>query len=350
MTLDLLLRPGGRPAKAVIIALAFSFITVSSSLVVAFQIGDYLWGASLILAVIYCPLFIIGILYTIRDVYGPDAPPIWSIAIAVVLGCVLTQAMNLFITEEVFGLHSPPDKTYWHKLAYAREFTLGWMLGMAAWYMTRRAEVRAAELEEAQGAGRELQARSAEARLQALQAQVEPHFLFNTLAHVKWLYRRDPQNGRRMLDRFLDYLHGALPRMRQSGTTLEQEVQLARAYLDIQQFRIGQRLDFEIEVPEELARLKFPPLMLITLVENAIKHGIAPQVGGGTIRIRAGADERTLRIEVRDTGAGLRQSGGTGIGLANVRARLAALFGSAGRLIVEPNVPQGVVSAIEIPR
>ncbi|MGE5617004.1 MAG: sensor histidine kinase, partial [Bacillota bacterium] len=183
-----------------------------------------------------------------------------------------------------------------------------------------------------------------------LQAQVEPHFLFNTLAHVKSLYRRDPERGRRMLDRFLDYLAAALPRVRQATTTLAEELELARAYLDIHQLRIGGRLAFAIEVPQEIASLRFPPLMLLTLVENAIKHGIAPQTEGGMIVIRARADDSVLRIEVRDTGAGLREVAGAGMGLANVRARLVALFGAGARVVIEPNLPSGVVAAIEIPR
>jgi len=156
--------------------------------------------------------------------------------------------------------------------------------------------------------------------------------------------------GRRMLDRLLDYLQAALPRVRQATTTLEEELELARAYLDIQQIRVGDRLAFAIEVPGEIAQLRFPPLMLLTLVENAIKHGIAPQTEGGTIVIRAHADANVLRIEVRDTGAGLRTAAGSGMGLANVRARLAALFGAGARLVIEPNIPSGVVAAIEIPR
>jgi signal transduction histidine kinase len=350
MTLDALLRPGGRPAKAFVMALAFSFLTIASSILVALQIQDYLWGFTLVAASIYTPLIILGLAYGIGWIGGARLSPIVTLALAVVLGCFLAQVVNLYISEEWCDLRAPPEKTYMYKLLYAREYMLAWGMGFAAWYMTRRMDMRAAELGEAETAGSALQAYSAEARLQALQAQVEPHFLFNTLAHVKWLYRRDPRSGRRMLERFLDYLRAALPRMRQATTTLEQEIELARAYLDIQQLRIGQRLEFDIEIPEGVGGHAFPPLMLITLVENAIKHGIAPQVGGGTIRICAGADERVLRIEVRDTGAGLKQGGGSGIGLANVRARLAALFGSAARLVVEPNVPHGVVSAIEIPR
>ena len=160
----------------------------------------------------------------------------------------------------------------------------------------------------AQVAREQLRASTAEGHLQGLQAQVEPHFLGNPLANVKWLYRRDPESGRRMLDRLVDYLHAALPQVRQATTTLEQELRLAQAYLDIQQLRIGGRLAFSIDVPDEIARLNFPPLLLQPLVENSIKHGIAPQTDGGVIDPRR-ADERTLRIEVRDTGRGLRSEG-----------------------------------------
>jgi len=293
---------------------------------------------------------ILGVGYGVWGVLGARLPAGWGLGIAVVGGCVAAQALSLFISEELLGLDPHPGKGYLYRLGLIRGPMLWWIIAAAAWYTTKRADARAAEVSRARLAGDELRASTAEARLQALQAQVEPHFLFNTLAHVKWLYRRDPGQGRRMLDRLLDYLHAALPRVRQSATTLEQELQLTRAYLDIHQLRIGGRLSVAIEVPEEIARLRFPPLMLLTLVENAIKHGIAPQTEGGTIAIRALADTRQLRIEVRDTGAGLQHSAGTGMGLANVRERLTALFGAGARLVIEPNLPHGVVAAIEIPR
>src|SRR5258708_10173426 len=119
---------------------------------------------------------------------------------------------------------------------------LWWALGAAAWYFLKRGELHAAEVSRAEIAAEQLRASTAEARLQALQAQVEPHFLFNTLAHVKWLYRRDPERGRHMLDRFLDYLQAPLPRVGQSAPTLEQELQLPHAHLAIQQLSIGDRL------------------------------------------------------------------------------------------------------------
>ena len=350
MDLKTLLQPGGDPWKAIPYALAFSLLGASGPLVVAVQYRDWLWAWDVVALSIVVPLMILGLGYTLWALFGARLAPAVGLGIAVVAGCVLAQALCLYVTEQLLGFEPHPGKGYLYRLGLIRGALLWWIIAAAAWYTVKRADVRAAEVSRAQLAGDELKASTAEARLQALQAQVEPHFLFNTLAHVKWLYRRDQERGRRMLERLLDYLHAALPRVRQAATTLDQELQLTRAYLDIHQLRIGGRLAVTIEVPEEIARLHFPPLMLLTLVENAIKHGIAPQTEGGTIAIRAYADDRQLRIEVRDTGAGLQQAAGTGMGLANVRERLTALFGAGARLVIEPNLPHGVVAAIEIPR
>ncbi len=345
-----LLSPGGDPFRLIPWMLAISVLGGSGQLVIALQYGDYLWAVNQFAFNVYCPLLILAAAWSLWALLGTRLPAGWALALAVVAGCLAAQVAMLAWHEWLFGPERYPGKGYVYQLSMVRGPLLWWGLVGAAWWVTRRATHRAAEVTRVELAAEELRARTAEARLQALQAQVEPHFLFNTLAHVKWLYRRDPGGGRTMLDRLLDYLQAALPRVRQSTTTLEQELQLAQAYLDIQQIRIGGRLAFSIEVPDEIARLRFPPLMLLTLVENAIKHGIAPQTEGGTIGIVARADDRRLRIEVRDTGAGLSKSAGSGMGLANVRARLTALFGAGARLVIEPNVPHGVVAAIEIPR
>ena len=348
MDLKSLLQPGGKPLKAVPYMLAYSVIGASGPLVVSVQYRDWLWGAAVMTHAIQGALVLLLAGYCVWWLVGRRISTPLALGIAVVAGCMVSQLLAMYVTEELLGLTY--EKPFLYRFGLVRGPLLWWALAAAAWYVVKRGEEHAAELSRAELAGEDLRASTAEARLQALQAQVEPHFLFNTLAHVKWLYRSDRERGRRMLDRFLDYLQAALPRMRGSSTTLEEELQLARAYLDLQQLRIGGRLAFSIDVPEAIGELRFPPLMLITLVENAIKHGIAPQLEGGTIGIRARADERVLRIEVRDTGAGLRQAAGTGIGLANVRARLAALFGAGARLVIEPNLPHGVVAAIEIPR
>jgi len=350
--MDLLasLQPPGRPFRAIPYALAVSFAGVSGSLVVALQYTDYLWAMTNVTFAVLAPFLVLGALAALQHSAGSRLPPPVALGLAVVAGCLATQLTCLFLTENVLGLEPHPEKGYLYRVGLVRGPLLFWALAAAAWYAVKHAEFRERELARAELAADALRAGTAEARLQALQAQVEPHFLFNTLAHVKWLYRRDPVRGRRMMASFLDYLQAALPRVRQASTTLEQELQLARAYLDLQQLRIGERLEFAIDVPQEIASLRFPPLMLLTLVENAIKHGIAPQPEGGHIGIRANADDRRLRIEVRDDGAGLRQASGGGMGLSNVRERLVALFGAGARLVIEPNVPHGVVAAIEIPR
>ena len=349
MDLKSLLQPGGDPLRPIPWLLALSLAGNVGMLMVSLQYRDYLWAAATLLWVVYTPLFLLAAAYATWALFGARLPAALGLALAVIAGCFAAQAFSLYVNEDFLGLghHGKPLA---YRLGMVRAPLLWWGLAAAAWYAVKSAAHRASELEREELAADELRAGNAQARLQALEAQVEPHFLFNTLAHVKWLYQRDPQRGRHMLDRFLDYLQAALPRVRQSATTLEQELELARAYLDLQQLRIGERLEFSIDVPPDIAALRFPPLMLLTLVENAIKHGIAPQPGGGSIGIRAQADERVMRIEVRDTGAGLRQAAGTGIGLANVRARLVALFGAGARLVIEPNLPRGVVAAIEIPR
>jgi signal transduction histidine kinase len=188
-----------------------------------------------------------------------------------------------------------------------------------------------------------------EAQLQSLRAQIEPHFLFNTLANVQQLYRTEPERGRRMLGNFIAYLRAALPQMRHDETTLDQEVDLARAYLEVLQVRMGARLKVCFDISKDLAALAFPPLALSTLTENAIKHGLNPLPEGGAIEITARAEDGRLKVSVADTGAGLQHNSGTGAGLANLRARLAALYGDAGNLAFEANVPRGIRATIAVP-
>ncbi len=162
-----------------------------------------------------------------------------------------------------------------------------------------------------------------EAKLQALQAQVEPHFLYNTLASVQALTEVDPARAHAMTGHLIQYLRNALPKMRESISTVGQEVELVRAYLNILQMRMGKRLTFDIAVPESLLATPFPPLMLPSLVENAIKHGLEPQREGGSVIITAQAQDGKLRLVVSDTGRGFGDTVGAGVGLENIRERLA---------------------------
>ena len=188
-----------------------------------------------------------------------------------------------------------------------------------------------------------------EARLQLLQAQVEPHFLFNTLANVQHLVETDAPSATRMLESLIKYLRAALPQMREGATNLGREVDMARAFLDIHRVRMGSRLDYVIDVPEPLKGRPFPPMMLISLVENAVKHGVDPCCDCGTITIHADDREGRLKVSVADTGEGVKPSKGGGVGLANIRERLKALYGPSARLVLEENAPHGVVASIEVP-
>jgi two-component sensor histidine kinase len=189
-----------------------------------------------------------------------------------------------------------------------------------------------------------------EAKLAALQAQVEPHFLYNTLASVQALTEVDPQQASAMTGHLIQYLRNALPKMRESVSTVGQEIELVRAYLNILQMRMGKRLSFEIDVPPELMDAAFPPLMLPSLVENAIKHGLEPQREGGMVTIRASEAGGRIRMSVADTGRGFGEALGTGVGLANIRERLAALHGDGATLTLEAQEPHGVVATIEVPK
>jgi LytS/YehU family sensor histidine kinase len=152
-----------------------------------------------------------------------------------------------------------------------------------------------------------------------------------------------------MLESLIHYLRAALPQMREASTTLGREIDMARAFLEIHRVRMGTRLDFRIEVPEALRGRAFPPMMLISLVENAIKHGVDPCCEAGCITIRAEEVDGRLRVSVTDTGEGVKAKKGGGVGLTNIRERLKALHGATARLVLEENAPRGVVASIEIP-
>jgi len=213
-----------------------------------------------------------------------------------------------------------------------------------------RAAQRMADLKRKEAEYHRMSQQVTEAKLSALQAQVEPHFLYNTLASVQALTEVDPQRANEMTGHLIQYLRNALPKMRESVSTVGQEVELVRAYLNILQMRMGKRLTFEIDVPAALMDAPFPPLMLPSLVENAIKHGLEPQREGGNVRITAAVVDGKLRMAVEDTGRGFGESTkGGGVGLANIRERLAAMYGDRARLTLEEHEPHGVVAVIEIP-
>lgn len=234
------------------------------------------------------------------------------------------------------------------ELAVLLVFTL--MMVKVALSSKRRAESRA-QAADAVAAEEGLKRQLAEARLTTMQAQVEPHFLFNTLASVDYLIETDPARASKMQKNLIQYLRTALPQMRQTSSTLGQEMSLCRAYLEILKVRMEERLHYAIMLPAGLATASFPPMMLQSLVENSIKHGLEPKPEGGTMTLSADVVDGNLRVSVSDSGLGFGVAGldGGGVGLSNIRERLQALFGPAGHLSLEANVPSGTIATVQVP-
>jgi len=235
------------------------------------------------------------------------------------------------------------DTVYWFAIA---------AFVVLIYALQRRAALASTRLHRAQVDRVALQKQTLEAQLQLMRAQIEPHFLFNTLANAKRLCQTDVDRGLSMLDNLIIYLRAALPQMRDTAaTTLGKEVDLVHAYVEVLAIRMGARLKFQFDVPAELCARQFPPMMLLTLVENAIKHGLNPSPDGGTIDVRARLDRGDLIVAVADTGVGFgaAATGGAGIGLANTRARLAAIFGPRADLSLATNTPSGVIATIRVP-
>lgn len=189
-----------------------------------------------------------------------------------------------------------------------------------------------------------------EAQLRLLQSQMEPHFLFNTLSNTISLIDSDPKTARRMLETFTAFLRSSFPDARERTVALSRELDLVRRYLDIFAIRMGDRLRYRIDVPDDILAVRIPPLLLQPLVENAIKHGLEPSAGGGELVIEGRRDGDTVRLLVADSGTGISEKAvGNGIGLANIRQRLDLLYGPRGRLVLEENTPSGVKATIEVP-
>lgn len=209
-----------------------------------------------------------------------------------------------------------------------------------------------AQLDAAEGkrVAAEQQRSLAEASLAVMQAQIEPHFLFNTLANIQHLVRKEPQAGDFMLSQFIRYLRAAMPSMRTNLSTVGREMDLVDAYLKMATVRMGGRLTVKVECAPELHEIELPPVVIQTLVENALIHGVEPKVGPVSIEVVAAKVDGRLEITVTDDGVGIggAQTSGTGTGLRNIRERLAFIFADRARLSIESREPSGVVSRVSI--
>jgi LytS/YehU family sensor histidine kinase len=196
----------------------------------------------------------------------------------------------------------------------------------------------------------ELQREALDARLQLLQAQVAPHFLFNTLANVQALVDTGSPNASAVLRSLTAYLRAAVPRLHEPATTLGQELELVQAYLELMHMRMPDRLEFTLLVDDTARILRCPPMTLLTLVENAVRHGVDPSESGGRIDILVQRQEGRCLIRVADTGVGFQPTrGGLGTGLSSLKERLKLSFGGDARLLLAEQEPQGVSAELDFP-
>jgi signal transduction histidine kinase len=196
----------------------------------------------------------------------------------------------------------------------------------------------------------ELERKALDARFRLLQAQVEPHFLFNTLANVQALVEAGAPQASKVLQSLIDYLRAAVPRLHEPATMLDQELHLVHAYLEVMHMRMPDRLQFELQVDETVRGLQCPPMTLLTLVENAVRHGIDPSEVGGRIDIEVRLRSGRCCVRVTDTGVGLQPMGrGLGTGLASLRERLQLAFGGEAQLQLSEVAPHGVRAELSFP-
>ena len=266
-----------------------------------------------------------------------------GIAGAVAAGALVGGMLGRLLT----GLGASPDGSH-----ETQALLIGLVFGTIAagffWLRQRNAQLES-DLQARELARLEAEKQSLAAQLRMLQAQIEPHFLFNSLANVAALIEADPKLASRLLDALIRYLRSSLARTRAEGGTLGDEVALLTAYLDVLKIRMGERLAYAFEIAPELLAHAFPPMLLQPLVENAIRHGLEPKVAGGRVTVSARRLRDRLQISVNDDGLGFAETPGEGIGVANIRARLAALYGPAARLELGSEVGSGVTATMSVP-
>ena len=264
-------------------------------------------------------------------------------AVAIVAGASAGGMLGRLLT----GLNASSDGSQ-----EMQSLLIGLVFGSIAagffWLRERNATLES-DLQARELARLQAEKQSLAAQLRMLQAQIEPHFLFNSLANVAALIEADPKLAGQLLDALIRYLRSSLTRTRAEGGTLGDEVALLTAYLDVLKIRMGHRLAYAFEIDPELMALAFPPMLLQPLVENAIRHGLEPKVAGGRITVSARRQDDRLQISVVDDGLGFAEIPGEGIGLANIRARLAAIYGPTARIELSSGVGAGVTATMSLP-
>jgi sensor histidine kinase YesM len=263
-------------------------------------------------------------------------------------------AFGLCMGMVIAGLITVSDPLFFFIEGYAT-LVLGVFFGIVGFAIfSTRGRLIAVEAELAQAsAHRERQEKLlTQTELKLLQAQIEPHFLFNTLSNIAGLIHQDPAAAEQTLLNLTTLLRSSLKRTREDATTLAEELEIAQAYLEINAIRMQGRLSYHILCDPQLSNLPLPPLLVQPLIENAIKHGIDPKEEGGSIDVSARIEDNKVHIDITDTGAGIdanQATAGTGTGLKNVRERLRVLYGDRGDLTLTDNQPHGMIATLVLP-
>jgi sensor histidine kinase YesM len=331
----------------------FIYTILISTLIAAFLTFTGITTRSFIINLIVSQSFGISfcsITILLLWIFKPEktASLVFIAMIGIASGTLIGLQIGFFFLQQIFPITlKQPEKSLFQVIILAITF------GGVAWYFFySKARIRVSNevIQEEKIKRLSSEKEALEANLRLLQAQIEPHFLFNTLSNVLSLIDTNPTHGKSMLVDLIHYLRTSLSRTFPDPVTLDQEIDMIKAYLNIQKIRMGERLHFKIELPDGVRKHPFPPMLLQPLVENAVKHGLEPKMEGGEITIKALERDDLLRIEVMDTGLGLSSFQKVGVGIGNVRERIKLLFGEKGRLILEENEPNGVRAIIEVPK
>jgi sensor histidine kinase YesM len=290
------------------------------------------------------------IIHFLLWVFKPEKIPSLVFIIIIGVGCGTLVGLQIgpFVIQKLFSvvvMHQGKDVL--QTIIFALVF------GCAAsyfFYSKAKIKVGKEEIQQERIMRLSKEKEALEANLKLLQAQIEPHFLFNTLSNIMSLIDTNPNQSKAMLADLIHYLRTSLSRTRHDLITLNQEIEIVKAYLNILKIRMGERLHFRIELPDDLKEHPFPPMLLQPLVENAVKHGIEPKIEGGEILIKIQEKDGLIRSEIMDSGIGLTSYTEAGVGMGNVRERLRMLYGEKGRLLIEENKPSGVKAIIDIPK
>ena len=276
----------------------------------------------------------------------------WALQVIAVGICVPVTTLLIYVAstprEAVPFWENPNRRQGWTSLTFAGLLLAPWT-ALAAIVRQKEAFARDQELTFALERS-ELERRALDARLHLLQAQVAPHFLFNTLANVQALVDAGSPHASALLRSLTAYLRATVPLLHEPAATIDRELQLIRPYLELMHMRMPDRLQYAIEVDPSLLGIRCPPTTLLTLVENAVRHGIDPSEEGGRIDIEVASRGDRCVVRVTDTGAGFRQSeSDPGTGLTALDERLLLTFGDAASLRLRPNSPRGTVATIDMP-